>query len=133
MIQKRYDNLDDFEKASTERCLNCKELLIHLEQFFNMLEAARRTPTSDWLTVDDIAKELRISKSIVYRLIRNGEIEAVNLVENNGKISQKGHYRIKRSSLDQCLESKKVTPLPSQSIRISQSKRFPKVRNHLGL
>ena len=40
-----------------------------------MLETARRSFASDWLTVDEIAAELRISKSVVYRLIRNGELE----------------------------------------------------------
>ena len=60
-----------------------------------MLETARRSFTSDWLTVDEIAAELKISKSIVYRLIRNGELEAVDLVATNGKIARKGHYRIK--------------------------------------
>jgi len=75
-----------------------------------MLETARRSFTSDWLTVDEIAAELKISKSIVYRLIRNGELEAVDLVDNRGKIARKGHYRIMRSSLNQFLESKKVRP-----------------------
>ncbi len=68
-----------------------QDLLIHIERFFDMLETTRRQHTSDWLTVDDIAKEMRISKSIVYRLVRNGEIKAINIVENNSKISKKGH------------------------------------------
>ncbi len=98
-----------------------------------MLEAARRSFTSDWLTVDEIAVELKISKSIVYRLIRNGELEAVDLVATNGKIARKGHYRIRRSSLSQFLESKKVRPLPNQVTHSARSRRLPKVKNHLGL
>ncbi|GAI82799.1 unnamed protein product [marine sediment metagenome] len=98
-----------------------------------MLETARRTPASDWLTVDDIAKELKVSKSIIYRLIRHGELEAVNLVDSNGGIAKKGHYRIKRSCLDQYLESKGVKPLPNNSHYISRRRQYPKVKNHLGL
>ena len=98
-----------------------------------MLETTRKSPASDWLTVDDIAKELRISKSIVYRFIRNGEIEAINVVENNGKIAQKGHYRIKRSSLNYYLESKKVKPFPNTSTHRTRSRRVPKVKDYLGL
>ena len=98
-----------------------------------MLETARTSFTSDWLTVDEIAAELKISKSIVYRLIRNGELEAVDLVDKKGKIAQKSHYRITRSSLNQFLESKKVRPLPNQVTHPPRSRHLPKVKNHLGL
>jgi len=98
-----------------------------------MLETARRTFTSDWLTAEEIAAELKISKSVVYRLIRNGELEAVDLVDANGKIAQKGHYRITRSSLNQFLESKKVKPLSKQVKHSSRPRYQPKVKNHLGL
>ena len=133
MFQEKLCNLDNPKKVGTESCSVCKELLIHLEQFFGMLETARRTPALDWLTVDDIAKELKVSKSIVYRLIRRGELEAVDIVETNGEIAQKGHYRIKRSCLNQYLECKKVKPFPDISAYKSHSKHFPKVKNHLGL
>ena len=113
----------------------CKELLANISRFFEVLDAAKKVSTDDWLTVDDIAKELRISKSIVYRLVRNGEIEAVNLVRNGEENSKKGHYRIKRSCLSQYLEAKKVKPLPSNPSRTFHTTpmQFPKTKNHLGL
>jgi len=98
-----------------------------------MLDTADKSSASDWLTVNDIAKELKISKTIVYRIIRKGELEAVNIVETNGKIAQRSHYRIKRSSLNQYLGSKKVKPLPEEPVRISLQRQFPKVKNYLGL
>jgi excisionase family DNA binding protein len=125
--------MNDSEMADSTNCSVCKDLLANIGWFFDMLETARRSFTSDWLTVDEIAAELKISKSIVYRLIRNGELEAVDLVDTNGKIARKGHYRITRSSLNQFLESKKVRPLPNQVSHSSRSMRFPKVKNHLGL
>ena len=133
MIRKKSDNLNGAEMAASKNCSVCKDLHINIGRFFDMLETARRSFTSDWLTVDEIAAELRISKSIVYRLIRNGELEAVDLVDTNGKIARKGHYRITRSSLNQFLESKKVRPLPNQVTHPSRSRRLPKVKNHLGL
>ncbi len=117
--------------ASSKNCSVCKDLLINVGRFFDMLKTAHRSFASDWLTVDEIAVELRISKSIVYRLIRNGELEAVDLVDTNGKIARKGHYRITRSSLNQFLESKKVRPLPNQVTHPSRSRRLPKVKNYL--
>ena len=133
MIRKSSDNPDAVEMADGKNCSVCKDLLINIGRFFEMFETARRSFASDWLTVDDIATELKISKSIVYRLIRNGELEAVDLVDTSGKIAQKGHYRITRLSLNQFLESKKVRPLPNQVTHSARSMRLPKVKNHLGL
>lgn len=104
-----------------------------MQRFFGMLENFRRVSTPTWLTVEDIARELRISKNVVYRLIRNGELEAVNIVETNGRTAQRGHYRVKRSSLKNYLEAKKVKPLYDEPKHIAQPRRFPKVKNHLGL
>lgn len=123
----------DFKKAGSEGCSVCRDLLTNMRYFFDMLDSARRSFVSDWLTVDEIAKELKVSKSIVYRLIRHGEIEAINIVDSNGKIPQKGHYRIKRESLNQYLESKKVKLFPNQITRASHSRRLPKVKNYLRL
>lgn len=133
VIPKKSDNQNNTKRASNESCPVCQDLLVHMGRFFDMLETVHRPFTSDWLTVHDIASELKVSKTIVYRLIRHGELEAVNIVETNGEIPQKGHYRIRRSSLNQYLESKKVKPFPNQVTRTSHSRRLPKVKNHLGL
>jgi excisionase family DNA binding protein len=99
------DNENDLNPADTSGCSVCRDLLVNLGRFFDMLEAVRNPCKSDWLTVEDVAQELKISKSIVYRLIRNGELEAVDLVVGDeGKLPQKGHFRIRRSALDQFLE-----------------------------
>ena len=124
---------NDLNPADTGGCSVCRELLVNLGRFFEMLEAVCDSHRSDWLTVEDVAGELKISKSIVYRLIRNGDLEAVNLVVGDeGKMPQKGHFRIKRSALNQYLDARKVKPLPGEPPRLP-ARRFPKVKNHLGL
>ena len=133
MARGRLDNLSDSEMAGREYCSVCRDLLANLGRFLDLLETARRSFTSDWLTVDEVAAEMRLSRSIVYRLIRNGELEAVDLVNAGGKTARKGHYRITRSSLNRFLESKKVKPLPTQVTPPFRSMRLPKVKNHLGL
>ena len=132
-MRKESDNLGDFKTTDTENCSVCRDLFANMGRFFDMIDTARKSHSSDWLTVDEIARELRISKSIVYRLIRQGELEAVNIAINDNDIASKGHYRIKKSALNQYLESKKVKTLPKQTKRTSRSRRFPKVKNHLGL
>ncbi len=104
-----------------------------MQRFFDMLQSARKTSESDWLTVEDIAEELKVSKNVIYRSIRNGELEAVNIVETNGHIAQRGHYRIRRSSLKKYLDAKKVKTLPDEPASTSRPRRFSKVKNHLGL
>ena len=133
MIRKTSDKLNNKDIQGSDACLLCEDLLKQMQRFFDILESARRSHNSDWLTVEDIAGELKISKNVVYRLIRNGELEAVNVVGTNGHIAQRGHYRIKRSSLNKYLEAKKVNPMPDEPIRVFRPKRFPKVKNHLGL
>ena len=132
MAQEKPDNLN-LQKPASENCSVCQDLLLNIQQFFDMLGSASKASTPDWLTVDDIAKELKISKSIVYRIIRSGELGAINIVNNNGQIAQKGHYRVNRKSLNEYLDSKKVRPLPNASISKSRTKHFPKVKNYLGL
>ena len=133
MIHKESHNLGSMKKPDNNSCGVCKDLLRQLEQFFNILQSAHKAIQSEWLTVDDIATELKISKSVVYQLIRNGELDAINVVENNGKIAKKGHYRIERHSLNNYLDSKKVRPLPKESIHSYSRQHWPKVKNHLGL
>ena len=132
-MHQRSDNLENPEKAGNGSCSVCRDLLAHMERFFDMVQAARDIPGADWLTVDDIASELKLSKSIVYRLIRSGELQAVNIVDTGHRIATKGHYRIRRSSLENYLEIKKVHPLPAASNRNRGPRQFPKVKNHLGI
>jgi len=133
IMRNTRDNLNSSESLDQNGCSVCKDLLVHMQRFLDMLETARKSHTSDWLTVDEIARELKISKSVVYRLIRNGKLEAVDLVDTNGKIAQKGHYRVRRSSLNHFLESKKIKPPPKQIIHSSRSRCLLEVKNHLGL
>jgi len=133
LANEKSDNLNDSEIADSKNCSVCKDLLVNLERFLDMFETARRSFASDWLTVDEIAAELKISKSVVYRLIRNGELEAVDLVDDNGKVARKGHYRVMRSSLNQFLQSKTVRRFSNEVTRPTHSKRLPKVKNRLGL
>lgn len=131
-MDKQIDN-SVRHQAEGNMCSVCRDLLIHLSRFFEMLDSAKSASKGEWLTVEEVANELKLSKSIVYRIIRNGELEAVNLVETDGHVAQKGHYRINRQCLDHYLESKKVKPLRIKSQPQRQPRNLPKVKNHLGL
>lgn len=129
------------EIAGSMNCSVCEDLLKNIQRFFNILQSAKDSHSSDWLTVEDVAKELKISKSIVYRIIRNGELEAVNIVdrgnikniESRKTFMLKGHYRINKASMADYLEKKKVQPRAEKPHHRHPTRKFPEVRNHLGL
>lgn len=130
----RLDNLNNkLHEAKSANCSVCRDLLINMKQFFDMLQDTHRVIAPDWLTVDDIASELKVSRSIVYRLIRSGEIEAVNIAASEGKTAQKGHYRVKRSCLDKYLQLKRVRALPRIRRRSCSSVKSLQIKDHLGI
>ena len=61
--------------------------------------------SSEWMTVEDVAEKLKTSRSVVYRWIANGDLEAVNLGSGNGQMGHRGCYRIQRASLNEFIES----------------------------
>ncbi|HBG25849.1 MAG: hypothetical protein A2Y10_08300 [Planctomycetes bacterium GWF2_41_51] len=122
----------DLNNSNNDKCQICKDLLASLHQFVDILNEAEKHINS-WLTVDEVANELKISKSIVYRLIRNKEIEAVNVTPKNDGFARKSHYRIQRKSLDNYLNQRKVNPLPDKITPHRQLRNLLKVKNHLGL
>jgi predicted DNA-binding protein YlxM (UPF0122 family) len=121
------------EYENNSNCIICRQLLDNLSRFFDTLDQYRNKPQTTWLTVGQIAGELKVSKSVIYQIIRTGELEAVNISTAKNSFNQKGHYRIKRRALNEYLESKKVVPTVKQSKPRKTSRNFPKVKNHLGL
>lgn len=131
--QRISHNSECLSKPVNGGCEVCTDLVRHLEQFLNMIQSVHRANGRGWLTVDDIASELKVSKSVVYQLIRGGELEAVNLTPVSGKMLRKGHYRIRRQSLDSYLQTRRVLPPLRKVILHRQSRSLPRVKNHLGL
>ncbi len=124
---------DNFQNPNkSQQCLICEELLKNMENFLSLIENVRTKPDT-WLTVDEVANKLKVSKSIIYRLVRNGELKAINLAENNSKPSQKGHYRIKQQDLNNFINTKTVAKLEKANKAKTRYQHLPKVKNHLGL
>lgn len=132
MLVKEQYNVERVPMIDRGECNVCRDLLANLRQFFGMLEGACKPPDSEWMTAEEVAQELKISRSIVYRIIRSGDLAAVDIVDSNGHVARKGHYRIRRSSLKEYLESKQVKAPQKQPLQ-SCPRRYAKVKNHLGL
>jgi excisionase family DNA binding protein len=52
-----------------------------------------------FLTLDEVAEELAITKTQIYTMVRNGEIPAV-------RIGRKAHWRIERARLEEYIQAK---------------------------
>lgn len=57
------------------------------------------------MTVDEVARELRVNARKVYRFIQSGELVATNIGTESRKI-----FRIARSDFDAFLQSRKQKP-----------------------
>jgi excisionase family DNA binding protein len=52
-----------------------------------------------FLTLEEIAEELALTRSQVYAMVRDGELPAV-------KFGKKGHWRVERSRLEEYIAAK---------------------------
>ncbi len=57
--------------------------------------------TSRFITLEDVADELAITKSQVYAMVRDGELPAI-------KIGKKGHWRVERARLEEYIAAKYI-------------------------
>ena len=71
-------------------------------------------PSASWLTLPEVARELRVRESKIKTWIVRGELTAVNVAERQ---SGRPRYRIRRSDLDTFLLSRTVVPPPPPSPR----------------
>lgn len=60
------------------------------------------------MTVDEVARELRVSARKIYQFIQNGELIATNVGTEGRKI-----FRIARSDFDAFLQSRRQKPQES--------------------
>ena len=52
-----------------------------------------------FMTVEEVAEELAVTRSQAYAMVRDGELPAI-------KIGRKGHWRVERARLEEYIEVK---------------------------
>jgi excisionase family DNA binding protein len=52
-----------------------------------------------FLTLDEVAEELNVSKALVYAMVRKGELTAI-------RIGVKAHWRVERAKLEEYIAAK---------------------------
>jgi excisionase family DNA binding protein len=54
-----------------------------------------------FMTVEEVAEELAITRTQAYTMVRDGELPAI-------KVGRKGHWRVERSKLEEYIQAKYV-------------------------
>ena len=76
-----------------------------LSRFIDAIERSYEDEKEEWLSPSHVADELGMHINSIYKIIQSGELAVYNLIV--GK-SQRTYYRIKRSDLEDWLESRRT-------------------------
>lgn len=77
-------------------------VLEQIEQHLSAIRNGDGKSEREWLTIQDAADELQVSRDTIERLIGSGKLRASEITTNKG-IGQRHRYRIRRDWLDQYL------------------------------
>ncbi len=93
------------------------EVLERLEEHLLSMRKERVKSPQDWLTLDEAADELRVSRDTVERLVASGQIRAVTIETPRSK-GRRSLYRIQRTWIDDYMQTRvrpttpPVRPIP---------------------
>ena len=71
----------------------------------------RRALDEQWLTIQEVADRLRVSRDTVERWIHAGYLRAVDVTAGNGQVQHRSSWRISAASVAQFLERRANRPL----------------------
>lgn len=90
----------DFDNVTLRVIL--AEVLQRIEELLTAMQAGHAKTSADWLTVEDAALVLQVSRDTIERLIGSGQLKAARIDTRNGS-GMRYRYRIQRSWLDEYL------------------------------
>lgn len=99
------------------------ETLHRIEQHLAALRRIQEAASRDWLTIQDVADGLQISRTTVERLIHSGRLQAAEIKSANGT-GQRVRFRIRREWIERFLltntRSRGQEPLRKPSYRTNK-------------
>jgi excisionase family DNA binding protein len=78
-------------------------VLRQIEEHLAALRNGAHNAASQWLTIDEVAKELRLSRDTVERLIAVGKLRAAEVSTSAGQ-GARHRYRVRRDWIDEFLD-----------------------------
>lgn len=96
-------------ETRTDDSANVAILLERIDQLLHALQNSSAQPISEWLTVAEVAAELRVSRDTVERLIATRKIRFTEIVTGEG-VGLRHRYRIRREWVANFLLKTAVDP-----------------------
>ncbi|NLX15226.1 MAG: helix-turn-helix domain-containing protein [Phycisphaerales bacterium] len=94
------DNGDNLNKPTELR-----DVLEQIEEHLAALRAGRTSPQQEWLTVTEVADELKVSRDTIERLIGSGQMKAASIETPKGR-GKRSRYRVRRDWMEDFMLSK---------------------------
>ena len=96
---------------SHEHTGDLTQVLIQIEEHLAALRAERARSLEDWLTVEEVAKALKLSRDTIERLIGTGQLRAAAIETPKGRGKRRRH-RVRRDWMEEFMQ-KRITPRTS--------------------
>lgn len=102
------------------------QTLHKIEKHLATLSEQQETSSREWLTVKDVARELKVSVETVCRWIKSGKLRASSII-TPGSRGERNLYRVHRDWLDEVLREN-VRPAADGKVK----RRMPVERDFIG-
>ena len=99
---------------SPEQTGDLTRVLTQIEEHLAALRAEHARSPEDWLTVEEVAKALKLSRDTVERLIGSGQLKAAAIDTPRGR-GRRSRHRIRRDWMDEFMQQRtaaKTSPVP---------------------
>ena len=84
---------------SRNSTLDLAQLLERIEEHLAALRAGNGKSPQEWLTVKEVAEELKVSRDTIERIIASGKLQATAIETPKGR-GKRGRYRVRRDWME---------------------------------
>jgi excisionase family DNA binding protein len=99
---------DQNNRISSEKLA---EVLERIEEHLSSMRNERAKPIQDWLTIEEVAEELRLSRDSIERLVGSGQMKAAAIDTPRGK-GRRSRFRIRREWIEEFMQTRVRPPAP---------------------
>lgn len=81
------------------------EVLERIEEHLSSMRSDQVKSPHDWLTIEEVAEELRLSRDSIERLVGSGQIKAAAIDTPRGK-GRRSRFRIRREWINEFMQTR---------------------------
>ena len=119
------------DRHSQDAAPSITDVLVQIEEHLAALREDRVAPSPDWLTVEEAARHIRLSRDTIERLIGSGQLKAAAIETPKGR-GRRSRYRIQREWLDEFMQSRTRPNAASERSPARRRRRFKAPHDFIG-